>query len=64
MKKYYPYLTLILYTISIFIVGMVVQIELSKNRMHKVSPHCEWGDADYESVWYIITGNHVDAYGN
>ena len=64
MKKYYPHIMIILYTISIFIVGMVVQIELSKNRFHKISTHCEWGDSDYESIWFIITGHEVDAYGN
>jgi hypothetical protein len=41
---------------------MVVQIELSKNRFHKISTHCEWGDSDYESVWYIITGHEVEGY--
>ena len=62
MKKYYPIILVILYTISIFIVGMVVQIELSKNRMHKISHAYEWGDDDYSGIWYIITGHEVDGY--
>ena len=62
MKKYFPHILIILYTISIFIVGMIVQIELSKNRMFKVANVSEWGDGDYESTWYIITGHEVDGY--
>jgi hypothetical protein len=41
---------------------MIVQIELSKNRMFKVANVSEWGDGDYESTWYIITGHEVDGY--
>jgi len=51
-------LYLIIYTIVIFTIGIITQIETSKNRMLKVSNECEWGDSDYETVWYIITGNN------
>jgi hypothetical protein len=43
--------------LSSFIIGNIFQIEMAKKRMHKVAMTQEWGDSDYVTVWYIITGS-------
>jgi hypothetical protein len=54
MKKY---IFLALVCLSSFTIGMIVQLELSVDRLHKAHVSQEWGDNDYSTVWYIITGN-------
>jgi hypothetical protein len=54
MKKY---IFLALVCLSCFTIGMIVQLELSVDRLHKVHVSQEWADNDYSTVWYIITGN-------
>jgi hypothetical protein len=43
--------------ISSFIIGMIVQTEICVNRLKEIHISQDWGDGNYEAVWYIITGN-------
>jgi len=45
---------------SCFMIGMIVQTQISITRLHKIHAGYGFGNAEYDAIWYIITGNKTE----